>query len=211
MTLTVQFYTMLAMIGMGSWLGATLDTYGRFLKRPKRAKWLVFINDWLFWVIQGLVIFYILLSVNKGELRFYIFLALLCGYALYQSLLRTLYLHVLEFMIRIVVAIIKFVTIVFQTIIIKPLQLLFQLLIVILIGIWKITVFLSKFLLKVVVLGLKILFAPITWIFLFIWRLLPVKYKYILQKYFRTFAGFFRKLKNIKTIFQKWWNNRRKP
>ena len=72
MTLTVQFYTLLAMIGMGSIFGATLDTYQRFLKRGHRNRWIVFINDILFWMIQGLIIFYVLFLVNHGELRFYL-------------------------------------------------------------------------------------------------------------------------------------------
>ncbi|MFD6438251.1 spore cortex biosynthesis protein YabQ, partial [Peribacillus sp. NPDC060186] len=38
MTLTIQFYTLLAMIGMGSCFGAALDTYNRFLKRSKRKR-----------------------------------------------------------------------------------------------------------------------------------------------------------------------------
>jgi len=33
MTLTTQFYTMIAMIGMGSFLGAALDTYNFFFKK----------------------------------------------------------------------------------------------------------------------------------------------------------------------------------
>ena len=44
MTLTTQFYTLLAMIGMGSCYGAALDTYNRFLKRTERKRWIVFIH-----------------------------------------------------------------------------------------------------------------------------------------------------------------------
>ena len=78
MSLTTQLATMLAMIGMGSWLGAALDTYNRFLQRQDRTHWIVLINDILFWIVQGLIIFYVLLLVNEGELRFYIFLSILC-------------------------------------------------------------------------------------------------------------------------------------
>ncbi|HGK0924605.1 TPA: spore cortex biosynthesis protein YabQ, partial [Streptococcus pneumoniae] len=41
MSLTIQLYTMLSMIGMGAWIGASLDTYQRFLKRQERKRWLV--------------------------------------------------------------------------------------------------------------------------------------------------------------------------
>ncbi|WP_328192609.1 spore cortex biosynthesis protein YabQ, partial [Heyndrickxia coagulans] len=39
MSLSVQFYTMLAMIAMGSFFGGTLDTYNRFLQRRNRKRW----------------------------------------------------------------------------------------------------------------------------------------------------------------------------
>src|SRR3954462_2772160 len=100
MSLTTQFYTMLAMVGIGGWIGVALDTYGRFLKRPLRARWVVFINDFMFWIVQGLILFYLLLLVNEGELRIYIFLAVLCGYAAYQSLLKWIYLRILERLIQ---------------------------------------------------------------------------------------------------------------
>ena len=36
MTLTVQFYTMVAMVAMGVWLGIAMDTYSRFLHPSKK-------------------------------------------------------------------------------------------------------------------------------------------------------------------------------
>ena len=69
-----------------------LDTYQRFLKRGHRNRWIVFINDILFWMIQGLIIFYVLFLVNHGELRFYLLLALICGFSAYQALMKRLYL-----------------------------------------------------------------------------------------------------------------------
>ena len=75
----------------GQFLGAALDTYNRFLKRSERKPWIVFIHDVLFWVIQGLLIFYVLFLVNEGEFRFYLFLALFCGFAAYQALFQKLY------------------------------------------------------------------------------------------------------------------------
>ena len=103
MTLTTQFYTLVAMIGMGSFYGAALDTYNRFLKRSERKRWIVFIHDILFWVIEGLLIFYVLFLVNEGEFRFYLFLALLCGFAAYQALFKKMYQNSLELVIRIVI------------------------------------------------------------------------------------------------------------
>src|SRR3954465_1158702 len=109
MTLSTQFVTLLSMIGMGSLFGAMFDTYQRFLKRPKRKQWIVFFNDLLFWMIQAVIIFYTLFQVNNGELRFYIFLALLCGFAAYQSLFKGMYLSLLEMMIKTILAVSRFI------------------------------------------------------------------------------------------------------
>lgn len=108
MTLTTQFYTMLAMSGMGLWLGASLDTYRLFVIRAKTARWLLFIHDILFWIMQGLLFFYVLLHVNEGEFRIYIFLAVLLGVATYQSLCKRIYIKILKFVIYLVVSVYQF-------------------------------------------------------------------------------------------------------
>ena len=109
MTLTIQFYTLLAMIGMGSGFGAALDTYSRFLNRSERKRWIVFIHDFLFWIIQGLLIFYVLFLVNEGEFRLYLFLALLCGFSAYQALFKGFYQRLLEFLIILVIKLARFI------------------------------------------------------------------------------------------------------
>ncbi|HAQ08447.1 MAG TPA: spore cortex biosynthesis protein YabQ, partial [Bacillus bacterium] len=122
MTLSTQFLTMLAMIGMGSLFGASLDTHNRFLNRTKRKSWIVFINDILFWLFQGLSIFYVLFSVNMGELRLYIFLALLCGFAAYQSLFKSIYLKGLELAISISINVYGVIVKAIMFFIVRPLQ-----------------------------------------------------------------------------------------
>lgn len=203
MSLTVQFYTMLAMFGMGSWIGAALDTYGRFLQRPKRARWLLFINDLTFWIVQGLIIFYVLLLVNEGELRFYVFLALLCGYAAYQSLFQSFYMNFLEHLIRFVISTYKIIAKLINTLIIKPIRYLLHLFVLLLIGVWSFILVIVKFLFKVV-------YLPIKWISLVVWRLMPKKVK----MFFIDVAGFLKKIKNFKNIWhsglsfiKKWWKN----
>ena len=91
MSLDTQFITLISMIGMGISFGAAFDTYNHFLVRGKRKLWFVFLNDILFWCTQALLIFYVLYESNYGEWRFYILLALLCGYSAYQALFKNLY------------------------------------------------------------------------------------------------------------------------
>jgi spore cortex biosynthesis protein YabQ len=196
---------MLSMIGMGSLFGVMFDTYQRFLDRPNRKSWIVFINDLLFWVIQALIIFYILFLVNNGELRFYIFVALLCGFAAYQSLFKGIYLKLLEAMIRSVIALYQFIRRAFQLLIYKPVVGIIQLLISIIILLGRGTFSLVKFILKVLLFILKVLWVPIAKIIIIIWKLLPKSIKKYVEKLYNKTAGIFMEIKNyLLKLIKKW-------
>ncbi|WP_413304782.1 spore cortex biosynthesis protein YabQ [Bacillus sp. 1P10SD] len=205
MTLSTQFLTMLSMIGMGSVFGAMFDTYQRFLNRPKRKQWIVFINDLLFWIIQALLIFYTLFMVNNGELRFYIFIALLCGFAAYQSLFKGVYLKLLEVVIQTVIATINFLKKTFRLLIFKPILGLIQLVIAIIIAIGRGITTLVKFIFKVVLFIFKIVIFPVQKIILLFWKLLPKSIKKSVEKLYNKTAGNLTGIKNyINTFINKW-------
>ncbi|RSD24492.1 spore cortex biosynthesis protein YabQ [Mesobacillus subterraneus] len=211
MTLSTQFLTMLAMIGMGSLFGASLDTHNRFLKRSKRKSWIVFINDILFWLFQGLSIFYVLFSVNMGELRFYIFLALLCGFAAYQSLFKKLYLRALERAIKITISVYVFFVKAVRVLVVKPLQFLAATVLSLLLIAGRGLYALLKWLLAVLLWLLKnILWKPIKMIFLLFWKLLPKKVKKSVEKLYNKLAGFLIIVKNYSSKPIKWIKNRKK-
>lgn len=191
MSLTIQLNTMIAMVLMGAWLGAALDTYGRFIKRPKRATWVLFINDILFWMVQALLFFYVLLNVNEGQLRFYIILAILCGYAAYQSLFKNVYLKILELLIKSSICTYRFVYRLIIILIVRPIKWLIQLIIVLIL-------FLGNVLWKILKLAFLIVYTPIKWTFQILWRFVPQKVKI----FFISMAGFLIRKKN--TIV-KWW------
>ncbi|KGA96078.1 hypothetical protein AJ85_00830 [Alkalihalobacillus alcalophilus ATCC 27647 = CGMCC 1.3604] len=167
MSLTVQFYTMLSMFAFGLWAGASIDTYRRFSKERSSFHWLTALNDLVFWLLQGFVLFYVLLQVNNGEIRFYVFLAILCGYAAYQALCRQLYLKILEWLIQAFIAIYKFMTKLLTILLINPIKYVLKLLyslcmmiittcltiiIFILKTVWKITKWVLNSILKVTML-----------------------------------------------------------
>ncbi|MRX72965.1 spore cortex biosynthesis protein YabQ [Bacillus lacus] len=203
MTLTTQFYTMLAMIGMGSWLGAALDMYGRFLQRPKRARWFVFLNDIMFWVLQGLAFFYVLLLVNEGELRIYLFLAILCGYAAYRSLIQTLFLKILDFAIRVFVLLYRGVINLGQLVILKPVLGLFQLALAIVTGIAGMLLKLARGLLLFIYSIVKILLLPFKWMMMLLWNFVPGFLKKYILRTLSFCAGF---LKRRKNMFVRLWS-----
>lgn len=180
MTLSVQFLTLISMIGMGSAFAAVFDTYNRFLNRRKRQKWFVIINDILFWCFQAVLIYFILFVVNFGEIRFYLLLALLCGYSIYQALIKKAYLFLLE---RIILFLIKmgiFFNKCMNILVFKPIKwtilmvssillLCFSLVTICLKAVFN----LAKTLLKAVLFILGILFTPVFWILRLIYKLVP--------------------------------------
>lgn len=159
MTLTVQLYTMLSMAAMGIYVGAAIDTYGRFTRKRPSFNWLVACNDVLFWLVQALVVFYVLLEANNGEIRFYIFLALICGFAAYRALFQNVYQNILEVMItRTIQAYrltIRFITILLINPIKYLLKLLYSLCIMVLTACFTIMLFL-----------LNLIWKPLRWFFL---------------------------------------------
>ncbi|EDL63273.1 spore cortex biosynthesis protein YabQ [Bacillus sp. SG-1] len=205
MTLSVQFYTMLAMVGMGSVFGATLDTYNRFLNRKIRKRWLVFLNDVLFWILQALFIFYILFSVNFGEVRFYIFVALLCGFAGYQALLKEPYKKLLEKIIQGCISFYKFLVKMITHLVYSPIKWLVLLLVSLIIGLGKGVWAVAGFLLKVILAILKITFTPLLWVVKLISSLLPKNIKKFVEKLYNKLAGYlFPFVKVISTKLKKW-------
>jgi len=196
MSLTTQFYTMLSMIAMGSFFGASLDTYGRFLKRPKRKKWIVFINDILFWIFQGLFIFYVLFIVNEGEVRLYIFLALLCGYAAYQSLLKNYYLKILERIIHICILLFRMIVQTVNNIVIHPIKWIITTLIALSISLLSLVKSLIHSIWKLSISILKFILSPFLGILKLLWKIMPKSVKIFFEKMYNKIGGFFSFIKN---------------
>lgn len=169
MTLTVQFYAMIAMIVMGIWLGIAVDTYGRFM-HPNRWTWLLFLCDIFFWIVQGLFIFYVLLQVNEGELRVYIFVALLCGFAAYRALIQSFYLHILEKLIQLGYSFCLFISRLFHHVIFRPLRMVFRLFSSLILFIGSSFVTIAVFLLKLSLLLVKGIGRGI-------WKVMPRSFK----------------------------------
>ncbi|WHY86408.1 spore cortex biosynthesis protein YabQ [Neobacillus novalis] len=210
MTLSTQFLTMLSMIGMGSLFGAMFDTYQRFLNRPKRKTWIVFCNDLLFWIIQALLIFYTLFTINNGEIRFYIFIALICGFAAYQGLFKGVYLRILEMVIETIIAVTKFLKKTFQLLIYKPILGLIQLVITIILVLGRGLYTLVKFVFKVLLLLLKIIVIPLKTIVLIFWKLLPKGLKKAVEKLYNKIAGNFQGIRNTISKWIDRWKKRKK-
>ncbi|MFD1849252.1 spore cortex biosynthesis protein YabQ [Oceanobacillus bengalensis] len=186
MTLSVQFLTMITMVLSGLYLGVVLETFRRFTIYWKRKIVLTYFLEVCFWLTQTLIIFYVLYRINAGEIRFYVILACLLGFSIYQVFAAKLYKALLEQIIRIIAAIYRFCERLVQVLIITPVIWIVMALVTLLLGIFRL-------LSKVLLFTLKLLFAPIWWILKGIYNLLPQKIK----NYFLQIAGFYSKMKNI--------------
>lgn len=185
MSLSVQFQTMLAMTAMGVWIGLSVDTYGRFFPRRRKPLYVTLFLDVLFWTLQSLLVFYVLLFVNEGIVRFYLFLALFCGYAAYQALFRSIYIIFLERTIRFCNSLARFSKHLFVRLVLQPIRWLLQL----------------ASSCAMMILGLVGSFFSL--IFKFGWKLVrPLvpsfvfRFFYKIQRFFGKWAGFFKNMKN---------------
>ncbi|TSB45037.1 spore cortex biosynthesis protein YabQ [Alkalicoccobacillus porphyridii] len=182
MSLTIQLQTMLSMLAMGAWIGASLDTYGKLTYQPRSFRWTVAIRDLLFWCVQALLVFYVLYQANLGELRGYIFVALLCGYAAYRALLQSVYTYLLDRLIMLVVSIVRFIRKSVYYILINPvkwlLKLTLSLCMIVLTLVWKICLVISS-----------IIWKPLWWLFR------PLFQSLSKSKIYGKMVPYFRKLK----------------
>jgi spore cortex biosynthesis protein YabQ len=191
MTLTVQFNTMITMVLMGVVFGMSFDTYNRLIPAKSQWYWIRFVNDSLFWVIQGLLVFWALLEVNNGEIRFYIFIALLCGFAAYKGLLESYYKRLLEVLIRAVIKCYFTLKKLIEVLLIKPIFAVLKLLL-------YLVKMIGSIILTVLVFITGILLRPLKWVGFKLWGKIPVK---IVAK-IKIVAGFFKRMKNT---VKKWF------
>lgn len=101
-SLNSQFYAFLVTILAGITIGILFDFYRviRGMVRPKKV--FTYLGDLTFWVISTLVVFFMLLIGNWGELRFYVWVGVLVGITVYLRYLSRYMLKVFGFLIYII-------------------------------------------------------------------------------------------------------------
>ncbi|MFS0656673.1 spore cortex biosynthesis protein YabQ [Bacillus sp. 179-C3.3 HS] len=210
MTLTVQFYTMLSMAAMGIWLGASLDTYKLFVNRKKTAKWLLGIHDILFWLVQGLSFFYVLLLTNEGEFRLYIFLAVALGFSMYQALMKQLYIKVLTFIMACMYKTVLLLKRLVMALVFQPIRWSVTLIMGVALFLLHSLLRLVRFTFRFVWRVLAIVCYPLIWLLnVTIVHRIPEKWRTTIRLFFSKRAGIlqgFKKLsRTIKTKWKQFW------
>src|SRR5690625_5008110 len=169
MTLQVQFLTMVSMIIGGLYLGIARDTYLRFTPYWRQRIILKYVFEIAFWMIQTILLFYILYRVNAGELRAYIFVACLLGVSIYKVFFTSLYKRLLELIIRLLLMVYRAFTETIRVLVIVPIK-----------GIVYLILIIVQFIFSILFFFFKLVFIPLRWAVTFIFSLLPKKLQKII-------------------------------
>src|SRR5699024_2786866 len=186
MTLHVQFMSLISMVIGGFYLGMAIDTFRRFSTYWERNIFFKYSLEICFWLMQSLILFYVLFRVNDGEIRFYIFLSCLLGFATYQALAAFIYKQLLEGVIRIVRSIYRFFKRLIEVLIIIPVKWLVTTL-------FMVVLWVVQLIFTILFWILEMLFFPLGALINHIYQRLPKKVHRYLYKY----AGIYSTIGNI--------------
>ncbi|MDF2607605.1 MAG: spore cortex biosynthesis protein YabQ [Bacillales bacterium] len=197
MSLTTQFATMISMIIMGIFLGVSIDSYKILLRRKFSSKISKFINDIFFWLIYCIILFLVLFYINEGALRFYVFLAIACGFSIYKSLLESLYITLLTKTIKIIESIYKVLIKILRKFILSPIK---WIIMVLYKFANKIYILIRNLIIKICLLIYKVIKVLVLFILRVIWALIPERLKKYLRKVV-IIISYYKKVKSKVLIF----------
>lgn len=103
-----QAYIFLIFILNGFLIGLLFDIFRILRKSFKTKDFLTYIQDFLFWILAGIIILYSLFKFNNGEIRGYVFLGIFIGVITYLFLFSKYFIKVNLKIIEIIKTILKF-------------------------------------------------------------------------------------------------------
>ena len=81
--INAQFHLFLIFIINGFIIGLLFDFFRILRKSIKTADLITYVEDALFWILSGFIILYSIFTYNNGEIRLYMFLAIILGILIY--------------------------------------------------------------------------------------------------------------------------------
>lgn len=163
MTLETQAITLAVMAACGLAMGIVFDAYRVLTWQIPLLRKLIPVFDLLYWAGVTLFVFRALNGSNEGQLRFFVFLGLVIGVLLHYLLFSRLTVWFVRKLIDAVRYIIRLLRKLFRILVVKPLLMLYKLVLALL----GIAASLSIFLLKIV---LQLLY-PVRVLLRWLWRL----------------------------------------
>ncbi|MGD8192530.1 spore cortex biosynthesis protein YabQ [Brevibacillus ginsengisoli] len=150
MSIAVQLQTIASMSLCGCLMGIGFDTYQYFREKGRFPKWLTFVFDLLFWFASIAVVFYVLVEVNQGIVRFPIFFGILIGAWVYFVLGSKTYIQFLITVIKFAQWLYKTILTIIQALVIRPIMFLYRIIFMILAFILSILMTIGRFIWKII-------------------------------------------------------------
>ncbi|GFZ99635.1 hypothetical protein GCM10008018_52360 [Paenibacillus marchantiophytorum] len=187
MTLHVQFQTIFMMFLSGIAIGAMFDVFRVLSGKLRLPRWTIPLVDMMYWIVATILVFRLLLYSNEGQVRIFIFLGMGIGVCFYFAFLTNMVVRFTLILIRIIVALYRFIAKTVEYILIKPI-----------IGLYRLTVIILGFLLAVAIFLYRIvlqLLYPL-WRML-LWMTRPVHKYFVMPVWLKKLMG------NIITIYRR--------
>lgn len=150
MTLSMQWLTMAVMLLSGLGMGTVFDGYRVLSNELRFPRWWLPVLDVIYWMAAALVVFRVLYASNNGEVRAYVFIGLAAGIVIYYLLLSRLVIVIVKWLIGAVRKLITFVLKCLDILIVKPILLIYKLLMVIFAFGSALTIFILKIVIQLV-------------------------------------------------------------
>lgn len=129
-------------------MGAIFDVYRVLSSQLRVPRWMIPLLDIVYWILSTLLVFRGLYASNSGQVRIYVFIGLLAGGWLYYRLFSAIMVRIVLFCINLVKQFIRLSIRTFQWTVIKPIVLLYRLVVVIFGFLIAVAVFLYKIVLQ---------------------------------------------------------------
>lgn len=121
-----ELYIFLLYILTGISIGILFDIFRILRKSFKTIDFITYIQDFLFWILSGIILLYSIFSFNNGELRGYIFIGVIIGVILYMLIFSKYFVKIsvtiINILKKIIYTPIKFIINAAKKYIIKPLS-----------------------------------------------------------------------------------------
>ncbi|WP_419875976.1 spore cortex biosynthesis protein YabQ [Candidatus Pristimantibacillus sp. PTI5] len=150
MTLSMQWLTMAVMLLSGLGMGTVFDGYRVVTNELKFPRWWLPVLDVIYWMAAALVVFRVLYASNNGEVRAYVFIGLAIGIVIYYFLFSRMVIAAVKWLIGAVRKLISFVLRCLDILIVKPLLLLYKMVLVIFAFGSALTIFILKIVIQLV-------------------------------------------------------------
>lgn len=97
-----QAYSFLVFILNGVIIGILFDIFRILRKSFQTADIVTYIEDFLFWILSGIITLFMIFKFNSGELRFYILVGIILGVSLYLLTFSKYFIKINVFLINLI-------------------------------------------------------------------------------------------------------------